>query len=304
MQNLTTISEKDIPIMISSYNLGKYINFMKFNNGACQTTLSILTSSGAYVLRYFENRTLKHVEFETKLINELINADFPVPKIFPNKNAGYYEVYKNKPYVITEFITGQHCSDPNVSIDKEALKAIIKTVADLHTLTNRYPAEYFSDRTVYDAQYCWGEFCKNHKRLINLEQGKWFKQELNNMQLSDTLPKGLCHADLNYSNFLFRAGKVVAMLDFDMSFYTYLIYDIASLIYWWAWSLKEGFNLKSAKQIASEYSKHRILSSDERKNIIPALKLIILLGIAWSKDSDIENEMQKIKQLNTENWQF
>ena len=36
------------------------------------------------------------------------------------------------------------------------------------------------------------------------------------------MPKGLCHADLNYGNFLFKNAKIAAVLDFDMSVFTFL----------------------------------------------------------------------------------
>ena len=117
------------------------------------------------------------------------------------------------------------------------------------------------------------------------------------------MPKGLCHADLNYGNFLFKNGKVVAVLDFDMSFRTFLIYDIASLIYWWACPPQNGFNAEIAAQLVQEYSKWRELSEAERVHILDALKLITLLGISWSDEADFEQEKKKIEFLNS-NWKI
>jgi homoserine kinase type II len=135
--------------------------------------------------------------------------------------------------------------------------------------------------------------------LVQTEKGKWFKSELEKLEFPATLPKGLCHADLNYGNFLFRNGKVVAVLDFDMSFYTYLIYDVASLIYWWAWPPEKNFKENQATQIVKEYLKWRELSAEEKEHIYDVLKLITLLGISWSEESDFENSKTNIDFLNS-----
>jgi hypothetical protein len=48
-----------------------------------------------------------------------------------------------------------------------------------------------------------------------------------------------------------------------------------------------------------EYSKSRKLNLTEKKYIYDALKLIILLGICWSDESDFEQEKKKIDYLNS-----
>jgi len=124
------------------------------------------------------------------------------------------------------------------------------------------------------------------------------KNQLSILEFPKFLPKGLCHADLNHGNFLFKTGKIVGVLDFDMSFYSYFIYDVASLIYWWAWPPKEGFSLFKSKFILNEYIKNRKLNESEKHHVYDALKLIILLGISWSEDNEFDSEKEKIEFLN------
>ncbi|MDD2717779.1 MAG: homoserine kinase [Candidatus Wallbacteria bacterium] len=295
----TTISEADLPNILTDYDLGEYRGFKTFANGAGQTTLLLETSAGKFVLRYYENRPQKHVFFEIQLLNYLRSVNFPVPAILKNRSGELFGTYKEKPFIIIEFVEGEHGENPNDIFDGKEVAEVIKAVASLHNLTKNYTPEYFKDREIFDVAYCWKEFVNKHSLLAKSEKGKWFKAELDKLEFPASLPKGLCHADLNYGNFLFKNGKIVAVLDFDMSFYTYLIYDIASLIYWWTWPPGMKVKEKQAAQIVSEYSKSRELSKEERMHIYDTLKLIILLGISWSEEGDFENEKEKIEFLNS-----
>lgn len=301
MPTKSILLEDDLPVILASYDLGKYQGFKTFANGAGQTTLLLETDRDRFVLRYYENRTNEHVQFEVKLFNFLKSKNYPVPKILKNRAGEFSGIYKNKPYIIIEFIEGKHGKNPNDEFDFKEMAEVIKVVTQLHNLTKDNEQEYFKNREVYDVEYCWREFQKKHPHLVETEKGKWLKAELDKLQFPPELPKGLCHADLNYGNFLFRGGKIAAVLDFDMSFYTHLIYDVASLIYWWAWPPKEGFKKDHAERIIEEYSKWRVLGEVEKAHIYDVLKLIILLGISWSDEGDFEGEKEKIEALEFQN---
>lgn len=294
-----SIFEKDLPDILSPYDLGEYRGFKTFANGAGQTTLLLETDKGKFVLRYYENRTDAYVDFEVQLFNFLRSKDYPVPAIIKNRSGEFSSTYKEKPYIIIEFIEGEHGKNPNDFFDAEQAAEVVKVVAQLHNLTKEYHPDYFSYREAFDVAYCWREFQTKHPHLVDSEKGQWFKAELDKLEFPADMPKGLCHADLNYGNFLFKNGKIIAVLDVDMSFYTYLIYDIASLIYWWAWPPQKGFYANIAAQLVQEYSKWRELSEAERTHIFDALKLITLLGISWSEEGDFESEKRRIEFLNS-----
>jgi len=251
------------------------------------------------VLRFYENRSPKHVQFEVELSSFLRGSDYPVPSVLKNRSGSFISEYKGKPYIMVDFIEGTHGKNPNEVFDSLEAAEVIKAVARLHDLTKDRRLEYSEYRQVCDIAYCGRAFQNKHQRLLGSEKGRWFKNQLEGLEFPTLLPKALCHADLNYGNFLFRDGKIVAVLDFDMSFYWYLIYDLASLIYWWAWPPGKSFKEAEAAQIVTEYSKCRKLSAVEGAHIYDALKLIILLGISWSDEVDFEGEKAKIELLNS-----
>lgn len=294
----TTISDKDYPLILANYNLGEYRGSKTFANGKGQTTVLLETTQGKFVLKYYEDRSEKHVQFEINLFAYLQTRNYPVPKIIQNTTGEFLSVYKNKPYLILEFIGGSHGTNPNESFNEAKAAEVIKATAELHNLTKDYNPQYFADREPFDVEYCWREFKRKHPHLAEDEKGKWLKNELDKLEFPSSLPKGLNHADLNYGNFLFRDGKIVAVLDFDMSFYGPLVYDIANLIYWWAWP--PGEDMKSqASQIVREYQKWRELSQEEKWYIYDALKLILLIDASWSEENEFENSRSGINFLNS-----
>jgi homoserine kinase type II len=298
MTKKTFLSENDISEILSQYVLGEYAGFKEFANGAGQITVLLLTSKGKYVLRYYENRTEKHVLFEVHLFNYLKDNNYPVPGIIKTSSGGFYGRHNDKFFIVIEYIDAEHLKNPNDNFDEEQASKVVEIVAQLHTITKDYNPEYFKDREEFNAGYAWRMYQKIPREIQKEERAKWFKNELDNLEFPVTLPKGICHADLNYGNFLFRDGKIAAVLDFDMSSYTYVIYDIASLIYWWAFPPKSGFKEKEASFIINVYSKYRELSEPEKTHIFDALKLIILLGISWSEEGDFEDSKRAIETLN------
>lgn len=228
----TTISEKDYPLILSDYDLGEYSSFETFANGAGQTTVLLNTDKGKFVLRYYENRSEEHVAFEVHLFNFLQESDYPIPAIIKDRDDNFFGIYKEKPFIIIEFIEGEHVENPNDSFQRDGAAEVIKVVTQLHNLTKDRELDFFKDREVFDVDYCLREYDKQTRTKNRDERERWLKNELAKLKLPSTMPKGLCHADLNYGNFLFQDGKISAVLDFDMSFYYYLVYDVASLIYW------------------------------------------------------------------------
>ncbi|MBI2109431.1 MAG: phosphotransferase [Parcubacteria group bacterium] len=295
----TTINENDFLEILSNYDVGEYCGYETFGSGAGQTTVLLKTTEGKFVLRYYENRTKKHVAFEVQLINFLQDSNYPVLSIIKNRTGDFFGIYKEKPYMITAFIEGTHGQNPNDAFNKTEIAEVIKLIAQLHNITKNNELEFFKDREPFDADYCLRIYCKQNRTESLPKREQWLKNELEDIQLPNSMPKGICHADLNYSNFLFKGKDIVAVLDFDMSFYFYLIYDVAGLIYWWAFPPKRGFKEYEAAFIIEEYIKYRVLDTEERLHIFDALKLIILLGISWGEEGDFESEKEKIKFLNT-----
>jgi Ser/Thr protein kinase RdoA (MazF antagonist) len=78
--------------------------------------------------------------------------------------------------------------------------------------------------------------------------------------------QGVCHCDSNPSNFLYTDGKLSAVLDFDQASYTWLLYDVAQMIYWWTWPKKGDIQLDKSSDLVAHYETVRKLSDDSFSN--------------------------------------
>jgi Ser/Thr protein kinase RdoA (MazF antagonist) len=106
---------------------------------------------------------------------------------------------------------------------------------------------------------------------------EWLRAELDRLVLPRSLPKGICHGDLNPSNLLFREGRLAALLDWDDASYTYLIFDLASLLYWHWWLHGGEVPFAEAREAVHAYEARRELSAAERRHLYDAYKLEVLL---------------------------
>ncbi len=302
MPSSSYVDEDGLLAILENYDIGTLGAFRHFAHGAGQTTLLLETSQGEAVLRLYENRTLAHVNFEAQLIAFLSSRAYPVPEIIEARDGGRVGLFQGKPYVLLEFVGGEHCQNPNAEIDAAALSAIVEAVAQLHNLTVGAALTFAHDRVPFDTTYGWQQFQRKHGALATASESLRFKAALDALEFPEGLPKGICHADLNHANFLLSGGTIASVLDFDMSFYGPVIYDIASLIYWWAMPPNEPVRTDTARLIVADYRKHRNLLDLEASHIGDAVKLIVLLGIAWGDHSEIEAELDRVDELFAGDW--
>ena len=89
--------------------------------------------------------------------------------------------------------------------------------------------------------------------------------ELDKLEFPNSIPKGVCHCDFDISNLKFEGNKLIGVLDFDDACYTYLIYDVATLMYYWAWLREDEFDYLHSNHCSSNwYSTPREILMDLR----------------------------------------
>jgi Ser/Thr protein kinase RdoA (MazF antagonist) len=307
----TNFSKSDMTEILLNYELGELIKFEPINRGTVQTVLLLETTRRKFVFKYYENRPKESVLFEVNLIKYLKDRNYPCPALLRNKHGKSIGIYNNKPYVIFEFIEGEHVENPN----EDQKKQFIRKVAELHNITRNYRPFYRNFRWNYSVELC-KKLAQEEAKRINTKNSqrklKWLEGELSKLVLPKSLPKGVCHCDFDFSNVLFKDGKFNALIDFDDANYTLLIYDLVCLIdpfisdFSWAnwdkYSMTDNvFDFKEAKKVTSEYMKYRPLNNTEKRYLFDVYKLSILFDCVWyfeRGDADDFYEKRKIDYLN------
>ena len=292
MATQTKFTEKELAEILLNYDLGEYVDSEAFTGGTVQANILIQTTKGKFVFRYYErNRSKDSVLFESNLTKYLKDRDYPCPAPFANRHGKFVGIYNEKPYVIFEFMEGQHLENPNENQQRQ----LTKKVAELHNITKNYRPLYGKHRWNYGIELC-RELAQKEAKEINTansrEKLKWFENELLKLNLPKSLPKGVCHCDFHFTNVLFLNGKFNALIDFDDANYTFLIFDLVSLVepfvpsfrhYNWHEHKVTGnvFDFRETKLIVSEYEKYRPLNNNEKRHIFDVYKLSFLFDCIW-----------------------
>lgn len=301
-------SQNDFELILLNYDLGLYKESKPISEGTVQTNFLLQTTKGKFVFRYYENRSKESALFETDLIQYLKRKNNPCPSPMINKHEELVDVFNGKPYIIFEFMEGSPVEKP----DESQKNQLIKMVAELQNMTKNYKPNYTDFRWNYSIELC-RELARKEAEKLNTENSKaklaWHEYELSKIELPETLPKGICHCDFHFSNVLFKDGEFNALIDFDDANYTYLNYDLASLINpfksdfdWDNWN-KFGkdeniFDFKETRKIVSEYMKYRPLTEEEMQHLFDVYKLSIMLDCIWYFGRGSANDFYERRKIN------
>ena len=297
----TQFSHQDFNQILSQYELGTIIRSEFISQGTVQTNYFLHTTQGKYVFQYYENRSEESVLFEIVLLTYLKEHQYPCPTPFLNEQGTSVGVFQGKPYVIFEFIEGNHLDSPN----EHHKRQLIQKVAELQIVTRDYQPRCKEHRWNYDVELC-QKLASREAQKIGKDDAfaklSWLEGQLSALDLPTSLPKGICHCDFHFSYVLFQDDQFAGLIDFDDANYTYLSFDLVCLVDSWAWPYQsDRLDLIQAREIVQEYHKHRPLGGDEKRNLFDVHKLSILFDCIWyfwRGTTDDFYERKKIEYLN------
>jgi homoserine kinase type II len=277
----THFSNQDFKQILSNYDLGVYIHSDPIPQGTIQTNYFVNTSQGKFVFRYYENRSLESVLFESELLRFLREHRFPSPYPSPDKNGSFVNLFHEKPFMLMNFIEG----DPIEDLQDHHKNQLIQKVAELQNLTGSFSSEYKEHRWNYDIELC-QTLARNEAGRLDTESARkklsWVGKMLSYLDLPESLPKGICHSDFHYLNILYQDDRLSGLLDFDDANCTYLGFDLVCLIDSWTWPFQTGsLDLMKAREITDTYRRYRLLSAIEQRHIFDIHKLSILFDCVW-----------------------
>lgn len=146
----TNFSKGRLSEIISKYDLGELKENKPFSSGTVQTNIFFKTTKGKFVFRLYENRSKESVLFESHLIRYLNKYNYPCPNVFKNKNEEFVGVFNKKPYMIFEFVEGEHIENPT----KDQKRQLIQKAAELQNLTKDYEPFNKEYRWNYNIELC------------------------------------------------------------------------------------------------------------------------------------------------------
>ena len=104
----TKLSESDLKILFSKYNLGKLLNYKEIKEGIENTNYFVELEKGKFILTLYEKRVEeKDLPFFISLMKNLFDKKFPSPQPMISKNGNYISEILNKKAAVVSFLNGK-----------------------------------------------------------------------------------------------------------------------------------------------------------------------------------------------------
>jgi homoserine kinase type II len=146
----TNVSEGQLRRILSEYDVGSLVRSKAFKTGYVQTNILLTTRTDRYVLRYYENRSIKSVMFEAELLEHLRSHKYPCAEPITNVDGKTVGTFADKPFVLFRYIPGRHFKNLNDA----QLHELVKHLAQLHRLTEGYRPKHHNLREPRTKAFC------------------------------------------------------------------------------------------------------------------------------------------------------
>ena len=264
----TKLSEVELKVFFSKYNLGKLLNYKEIKEGIENTNYFVELEKGKFILTLYEKRVEeKDLPFFISLMKNLFDKKFPSPEPIINNNGNYISEILNKKAAVVSFLNGKakKILEPN-----DCYEVGIYT-AKLHLITKDLAGKRENKLSVSS----WGEIYKKVKidcAKIHQDLSKIIENNLNKIEKNwpKNIPSGIIHADLFPDNIFFKNKKLSGIIDYYFSCYDFYAFEIAICLNALCFEGKNenlSFNVTKAKRFIDGYSSLRKLSEDEKKSL-------------------------------------
>jgi len=264
----TKLSEVELKVFFSKYNLGKLLNYKEIKEGIENTNYFVELEKGKFILTLYEKRVEeKDLPFFISLMKNLFDKKFPSPEPIINNNGNYISEILNKKAAVVSFLNGK----AKKILEPDDCYEVGIYTAKLHLITKDLAGKRENKLSVSS----WGEIYKKVKidcAKIHQDLSKIIENNLNKIEKNwpKNIPSGIIHADLFPDNIFFKNKKLSGIIDYYFSCYDFYAFEIAICLNALCFEGKNenlSFNVTKAKRFIDGYSSLRKLSEDEKKSL-------------------------------------
>jgi len=264
----TKLSDDELKVFFSKYNLGKLLNYKEIKEGIENTNYFVELEKGKFILTLYEKRVEeKDLPFFISLMKNLFDKKFPSPEPIINKNGNYISEILNKKAAVISFLDGKtkKILEPN-----DCYEVGIYT-AKLHLITKDLAGKRENKLSVNSWREIYSKIkidcSKIHQNLPKIIENNLNKIEEN---WPKNIPSGIIHADLFPDNIFFNNNKLSGIIDFYFSCYDFYAFEIAICLNALCFEGKNenlSFNVTKAKKFINGYSSIKKLTEEEKKSL-------------------------------------
>lgn len=269
----TPVSDADLALFLSDYDLGRALACKGIAEGIENSNFLLETERGRFILTLYEGRTAAggDLAYFLDLMSWLSVRDFPCPTPQPDRNGATLKVLNGRPAALVSFLPGLSVSAASVA----QCRATGEGLARMHLA-----AEGFAGRRANAlGPAAWRPlFEAHHAAAARLDPAlpDRIAADLARLEAGwpTELPGGTVHADLFPDNVFFDRNRFAGAIDFYFACDDLLAYDLAITLCAWAFTPAPRFAFDPARAAAllGGYDAARPLSPAERA-ALPVLAL-------------------------------
>jgi homoserine kinase type II len=257
----TALEEGELAEIVEDYGLVKLQSAAGIPVGSVNTNYLLETPRGRHLLRVDEVKGELDVKRELELLLFLRKHGFPCPQPLTDRKGRYSRELHEKWISVYRYVDGRLVRPERLTLAQ--LESAGHVLAELHTVGKNYKKcieNRFSYERVADLYAEIRERLPTYFRRIV----RTLDDEVDYLQhyLEHKLPKGIIHGDLFNDNLIFKADKVVVMLDFEASCRGKFIFDLATAVNALCFD-DDGYQLKRFEALMGGYESLRPLSLAE-----------------------------------------
>jgi homoserine kinase type II len=263
----TKISNKDIRLINSKFDIDEIKSFQGIRKGIENTNYLLKTKKEKFILTIFEKRVSnREIPFFMKLMDSLNQSRISCPKPLKDKNENYLMKLRNKTACVVSFLKGK---------DKQILNMnncyqVGKIISQMHSITKKLKFSRKNSMGIKNLNPLLKSIKFKSKKNSNLE--KFLTKNLSNIKKNWPLklPSGIIHGDLFVDNIFFNKNKLSGVIDFYFAANDFFMYEIAICINALCFDKKNNkfkINKQKVKNLIKGYESVRKITIKEKKSL-------------------------------------
>ncbi len=257
----TLIDREELAQIVDDYGLGKLLVSDGVARGSVNTHYLLNTARGKFLLKVDEVKSELEVKREIDLLTFLRKHAFPCPQPLSDRKNRVYRELGGKCISVYRHIEGDGASAEQLSL--EQLEDAGRELASLHLIGKGYKKgidNRFSFERIYELYRDIREKLPTYFKKVT----RTLDEEIDYLRfyLEAKLPKGIIHGDLFCENLIFKADKVVGILDFEAACRGKFVFDLATAVN--ALCFSQGrYQIRRFEALIAGYESLRTLSLAE-----------------------------------------
>ncbi|HZZ84951.1 MAG TPA: homoserine kinase [Anaeromyxobacteraceae bacterium] len=262
----TPLSSEQLSQVAGRYGLVRLERAVPEPKGSVNTNYHLWASGERYFLRLNEGKTDADVAFEARVLRYLEEARFPAVRLARAADGASFVEVAGRQAMLFAFAPGEELRREDV--DEARCRRMGEQFGRLHDLAAGFEGER---RNPYSRGRVAGWIAElepdgdgDPEVAATLPM---LRDELARSEALPSAPRGLVHGDLFLDNVHWVAGRVSAVLDWEMCCVDAFAYDLGVAVN--AWSYDVRFRPELCRALLEGYRSKRALDDDTRAALYP-----------------------------------